>query len=223
MQTSTEKHTGLGEMGPLDNESLLRLSEQMIINRGRERVCYQHPQNTGFVIKIPLDTGGKKNRTNQDEWKGYQLLRKEKRDLSFISHCHGFVDTDHGQGLVCDCVRDDDGAVSKTIWDIVIFDDDCDVDYITEITRKLCDYLLSGRIWLFDLNPKNIALKRLADGTLRPYVIDLKGRYVSNELIPLSRYITYFSRKKLRRRSLQLLRRIADLRERREEMQLLKW
>lgn len=205
----------------LGHQPILHLSEQMVINRGRERVCYIHPENSHLVIKIPRNSRGRNAGANQDELQGYLILREEGKDLSFASHCHGFIDTDRGQGLVCDCIRDDDGAIAKTIWDIVVFQDECDVDYIIKVAERLCDFLMSNQIWLFDLNLKNIALKQLADGTYKPYIIDLKGRYANREFIPLSRYITYFAAKKLQRRSTQLLQRIAEYRLRRKELQKL--
>jgi hypothetical protein len=76
------------------------------------------------------------------------------------------------------------------------------------------------KIWLFDLNLKNIAYKLLADGTYKPYVIEMKGRYVNHELIPLSKFIPYFAEKELKRRSEQLLQRIPEYRRRRKELQV---
>lgn len=221
MHKSSYKNDNPTKGDALGHQPILHLSEQMVINRGRERVCYIHPENSHLVIKIPRNNRGRNAGANQDELQGYLILREEGKDLSFVSHCHGFIDTDRGQGLVCDCIRDDDGAIAKTIWDIVVFQDECDVEYIIKVAERLCDFLMSNQIWLFDLNLKNIALKQLADGTYKPYIIDLKGRYANREFIPLSRYISYFAAKKLQRRSTQLLQRIAEYRLRRKELQKL--
>jgi hypothetical protein len=201
------------------NQPALQLSDKMVINKGRERICYEHPENDQLVIKIPLSNIGRKSRANHSELKGYLLLREEKKDLSFVSHCHGFVNTNHGEGLMCDCIRDNDGAISKTIWDIIVFEENCDVEYILQVAEKFCNFLMFHKIWLFDLNLKNIAFKLLADGTYKPYVIDMKGRYVNHEIIPLSKFIPYFAEKKLKRRSEQLLRRIPEYRRKRKELQ----
>lgn len=221
MHTSSYKNDNPTKGDAFGHQPILHLSEQMVINRGRERVCYIHPENSHLVIKIPRNSRGRNSGANQDELQGYRILRKEGKDLSFVSHCHGFIDTDRGKGLVCDCIRDDDGAIAKTIWDIVVLQDECDVEYIIKVAEKLCDFLMSNQIWLFDLNLKNIALKQLADGTYQPYIIDLKGRYANREFIPLSRYISYFAAKKLKRRSTQLLQRIVEYRLRRKELQKL--
>lgn len=221
MHHSLNKDDSFVKGDAVGHQPILHLSEQMIINRGRERVCYIHPENSHLVIKIPHNNRGGRAGANQAELQGYLILREEGKDLSFVSHCHGFIDTDRGQGLVCDCIRDDDGAIAKTIWDIVVFQDECDIEYIIKVAEKLCDFLMSNQIWLFDLNLKNIALKQLADGTYKPYIIDLKGRYANHEFIPLSRYISYFAAKKLQRRSTQLLRRIVEYRLKRKELQKL--
>ncbi len=149
---------------------------------------------------------------------GYHALMREHIDLFCISHCYGFVSTNRGQGLVCDCIRDDAGTVSKTIWDVIVTQDACDVDYIMTVARKFCHMLISKRIYIFDINLKNIALKLHHDGTYQPFIIDLKGRYDNKEIVPLSSYIDYFSRKKLERRCRQFLERIPIHRTRRKEM-----
>ncbi len=205
----------------LNHRDVFHLPDELIINRGSERTCYRHPKDNKLVIKVPISTAGKQAEANHNELKGYRILREEGIDLSFVSHCYGFVNTDQGQGLVCDCIRDDDGTISKTIWDTVVFQDDCDVEHVVEIAETFCDFLISNRIWIFDLNLKNIVLKQLTDGTCKPYIIDVKGRYVNYELIPFSRYISYFSLQKLRRRSSQLLQRIAEYHRRREELQMM--
>ncbi len=204
-----------------DTTPAVELHDGLIISSGRERICFRHPESDAYIIKIERRKGIRRGSMNQEELKGYRQLQKDTADLSFISHCHGFVDTSRGRGLLCDCIRDHDNAVSKTIWDIIVHEENCDIDAVLDAAAKFCDFLITGRIWLFDLNLKNIALKRLADGSFKPYVIDLKGRSENMELIPLSRYIDYFSLKKLQRRSRQLLARIEEYHQRREELRKL--
>lgn len=65
---------------------------------------------------------------------------REGADQSFFSHCSGFVSNDQGLGLLCDCVYDADGSVSRTIWDTVVFQEDCEIAQILELTKAFCDY-----------------------------------------------------------------------------------
>jgi len=187
---------------------MISLDAGDLISSGTGRVCYLHPTNPNRVIKLPA--GGKKEalQANMRELKGYQLLIREHVDLCCISHCYGFVETDRGTGLVCDCIRDDNGEISKTIRDIVVCEDGCDIDSILQVAEKLCDLLISKNIFLFDLNLGNIVLRRMHTGAFQAVVIDLKGRYENHEFIPLSSYLKYFARKKLKRRCDQLMDRI---------------
>jgi hypothetical protein len=153
------------------------------------------------------------------ELRGYQALMREQIDLFCISHCYGFVTTSLGKGLVCDCIRDDDGAVSRTIWDIIIYQDDCDVDHITAVVNAFCRLLMQRDTRLFDLNLKNIVLQLQNDGVYAPFAVDLKGRFDNKETIPVSSYFKYFAKKKMDRRRRQLIERISFFREKRVEWQ----
>jgi len=201
------------------NEGMIFLDTDLLINSGKVRVCYQHPANSDLVIKIPVGNKKKEKQANIKELKGYQILMREHVDLFCISHCYGFVSTDRGKGLVCDCIRDDDGSISKTIWDVIVCEEECDIKYVQKVAEELCSYLTSRDIFIFDLNLKNIALKVQKDMTYQPVVLDLKGRYDNNEFIPWSSYIPYFARKKLLRRCRQLIDRISTFREQRTAFQ----
>jgi hypothetical protein len=199
---------------------MLILHEKLRINQGRTRICYQHPTDKDRVVKVPVGGQKGKNRSNIAELRGYQALIREQADLSCISHCYGFVTTNLGKGLVCDCIRDDDGAISKTIWDIIIYQDTCDVAAIQKAAEDLCRFLVEKDTRLFDLNLKNIVLKLRNNGSYEPFVIDLKGRFDNQEIIPVSSYFKFFAKKKMVRRSRQLIERIPVYREKREILTL---
>lgn len=203
-----------------EGDVVVHLPDTLIINKGRERICFVHPHRPERVIKVPRSKDST-HPANIQELRGYQLLVKEGKDLSCISHCHGFITTDRGTGLVCDCIRDFDGTISKTVWDMVVFQDDCDIEHLLAVLETFSDFLIANHIWVFDINLKNIVLQKVSRTTLRPYIIDLKGRYVSHSLIPLARYFHYFARKKMIRRTTQLLQRVVAFRSRREELRLL--
>ncbi len=217
---SPETENNIADTPIAGNNEVVSLPDTLIINKGRERICFVHPRRPEYVIKVPRRNDGT-NPANRDEWRGYQLLLKEAKDLSCISHCHGFITTDRGTGLVCDCIRDFDGAISKTVWDMVVFQDDCDMEELLAVLETFCTFLIANHIWLFDLNLKNIVRQKVSQTTFQPYVIDLKGRYVSHSPIPLTRYFPCFARKKMIRRTTQLLQRVVAFRGRKEELRLL--
>jgi len=191
---------------------MLVLDETLLIGRGKVRYCYRHPKDASLVVKVPAGIKKEQLQANRKELQGYQFLLARHGRLDCISHCHGLIDTNLGQGLLCDCIRDADGAISATIWDIVNSSQPIDVEYILHVTRMLCDQLVHQDVWLFDLNLQNIALVREVDNSYRPIILDLKGRYDNKEFIPLSSYIGFLARKKRDRRLHQLLERVSGYR-----------
>lgn len=188
---------------------MIILDPSSMIGGGQVRRCFCHPHDDRLVIKVPAGPLKAQLQANFKEMKGYRFLLQRHGRLDCISHCHGWVETNHGKGLICDCIRDADGSISPTIWDVIHSDGGWDLDALLEIAGRVCRELVARDIWLFDLNLKNIALCRQADGTCRPIFLDLKGRYDNNEVIPLSSYIPFLARKKRDRRCRQLLQRIA--------------
>jgi len=187
---------------------MIPLDSSDLISSGTVRDCYLHPNNPHLVIKLPAGEKREARLANIRDLRGYQILMREHVNLFCISHCYGFVTTDRGMGLMCDCIRDDNGAISKTIRNIIATESECDTRYNLQVVEEFCNFLIFKNIFLFDLNPGNIVLKRMDDGTYQPVVIDLKGRYENHEFIPLSSHIVYFARKKLKRRCDELINRI---------------
>lgn len=187
---------------------MIILDSTLLINQGTVRACYHHPENSRLVIKVP--TGSKKDRkqANSIELKGYQALMREHSDLSCISRCYGIEATNFGDGLVCDCIYDSNGCVSKSILDLIQSDSPPDFSYIKNVVKTFTAYLMENSIYIFDLNMKNIVMQQQADGTYKPIIIDVKGGYEVKEFIPISKYIPYFGREKLQRRCRQLLERV---------------
>ncbi|PHR27737.1 MAG: hypothetical protein COA36_08680 [Desulfotalea sp.] len=186
---------------------MIILDETLLINQGTVRACYHHPHNSSLAIKVPMGCKKDREQANQIELNGYQALMREHKDLSCISHCYGIEPTNHGDGLVCDCICDSDGSVSKSILDLIHSDPPPNLPYVKKVVQELVKYILENNIHIFDLNLKNIVLQQQSDTTYKPIIIDLKGGYELKEFIPLAKYIPYFRRKKLERRCRQLLER----------------
>lgn len=199
-------------------ETPIVLNDDLLINRGQLRHCYRHPTDPGMVVKVPSGTRKDQLEANLKEYRGYQDLLRRHGRLACISHCLGLTATSRGQGLLCECVCDEDGTIAKTIWDLIVYQKNCDLERILKATRKFCSYLIEHDIRLFDLNPKNIALSRMNDGTYRPVALDLKGRFGNNEFLPLSSCIAFLARKKMERRSRQLVERIVSFNANRQAL-----
>ena len=186
---------------------MIILDKSLLINQGTVRACYHHPHKSKQVIKVP--TGNKKDRdkANSIELEGYQTLIQQHKNITCISRCYGLEETNMGLGLICDCIVDADGAVSKSILDLIHSENALDIAYLTKVIKDFTDFLLKENIYIFDLNVKNIVIQQQADGAYTPIIIDVKGASELKEFIPLSRYIPYFKKRKLARRCRQLLER----------------
>jgi len=197
---------------------MIALDDQDLIGRGTLRACYRHPGHEDLVIKVPLPGSPGGDDANRKELASYRLFVRKHRELRHISRCHDFIETDTGRGLVCDCIRDYNGAVSKTIWDIVVHRDTCNVDAVLEAAGEFCEYLIAHDIFLFDINLKNIVLQVQKDARWQAWAIDLKGPHDNKEFLQLSSRFTFLGRRKLKRRTKQLLERIVQFREQRESL-----
>lgn len=191
---------------------MLRLKNAIKIGEGMERVCYLHPGNQEKVVKIPKNgTGGSKQ--NLFEYKTHTYLEKHHGQLDCISRCFGFSDTDLGPGLVCQCIRDYNGEISRTLLETLVNPTEDSPGEIKKIVGDFCNRIVEDNIQLFDLNPKNIVVRIEQPGQYRAVSIDLKGRYANKEFIPLSTYIPILSRKKLQRRADRLFKMIDSIME----------
>ena len=197
---------------------MITLDDNSMIGQGTLRACYLHPQDDTLIIKVGRAGQVDGDDANRKELLSYQKLRQRHENLHHISHCHGFVETNKGKGLVCDCIRDNSGEIARTIWDIVVYEDACDIEHILEVARTLCDYLIANDLFLFDINLKNIVLRKNRENSYKAYAVDLKGPYDNKEFLQLSSRITFLGRKKLKRRAKQLLERIVQFREQRDQL-----
>ncbi len=191
--------------------SVLYLDEKHRIARSATRDCYLHPEDPGRVVKVvrasarQREKGGWFRRNaNQKEWRSYRYMQRRFGDLHVFVACHGFVETNLGSGLVFDCVRDADGKVSLRLQDALVSPAH-DSRRVAAAVADFCRTVLDREIPLFDLNFWNILIQVQADGAYRPVSIDIKGRFNNYELIPVSSFIPYFARRKVRRRCRRLI------------------
>lgn len=197
---------------------MLILNEDCKISNGTTRDCYEHPTNRDLVVKTALAGEQEGESANIMEMQAYQNLMRLHPELSCISHCHDFINTNRGKGLLCECIRNSDGSIAKSIYDIIIYQESPDIQYIEMVISNFCDHLRAQDIFIFDINLKNIVLQLQEDGTYTPYIIDFKSQVDTKEFFPITKYSKYFSRKKLARRTNQLIGRISEYYQRRSEL-----
>ena len=191
----------------------IQLHEFAKIAESKTRHCYLHPEDEQKVIKVvvrPPKYPWRKD-ANMKEWLYYQRLLKLSIPLDFIPRYYGFVETNLGTGLVSECISDYDGNIAVRIKKVLDRDVNYDISAIERLMENLTTTIIDNNIQLFDLNSFNILVQRLTDTEYRVVSIDIKGPYNNYEFIPISTYIPFFSRQKLKRRCGRVMERISSI------------
>lgn len=165
-------------------KDVIRLAENLIIGKGRDRICYEHPTQKNLCIKLSF----KSNKQSIREVKYFRYLTQKNKDLSQISSFVSMIDTDKGDGYVFELIRDDDQQVSKTLRQCLeskIFS----LEYIRPQLIELKNYLIKNKICVRDISPSNICCKKTAMG-FKLYIIDGVSNPTINPLnIRIRRFI----------------------------------
>jgi hypothetical protein len=97
----------------------LQNKKNLIIGKGNERLCFIHPDDRSRIIKVNY----KKNKSrdqNKLEFNYFKSLKKRNIDLGHIPNVYGKVQTDLGEGLVYDHIKNFDGSVSVTLYEALL-------------------------------------------------------------------------------------------------------
>lgn len=145
---------------------MIQLSDDLIIGKGRDRVCYVHPHEKNLCIKISIGS----NKQSKREARYFNFLESRQADLSKISIFQGNVITNLGKGYAFDLIRDEDGSVAKTLRQCL----ESKIFTIDEIQPKLHDlreYLAKNKICVRDVSPSNISCQETSQG-INLFIID---------------------------------------------------
>jgi len=182
------------------------LKLENLIGSGNERHCYQHPIDNDKCIKITFSQ--KKTRINESnvEYEYCQRLIKSDSNIHSapISLSYGWVNTDKGDGLVCDLIRDYDGHISKTL---AYYRKECQLKE-NDITQGLTDLLqglIKHSIAITYVHDRNILVQYVTKDKYHFILIDGLG---SSNAIPLAYWIKHYARKQTTRRFLKCYKNI---------------
>ncbi len=145
---------------------IIQLSDDLIIGKGRDRVCYAHPHKKNLCIKISIGS----NKQSKREVSYFKFLTSRHTDLSNISIFQGNVITNLGKGYTFDLIRDEDGSIAKTLRQCL----ESKIFTIDEIQPKLHDlreYLVKNKICVRDISPSNISCQETSQG-VNLFIID---------------------------------------------------
>ena len=168
-----------------------------LINKGESRACYAHPDDKNKCIKVPL-VASRRNIESNYEIKAYQEL-KDKLDSYLVWHDTKLIDTDKGQGVVCELLRDDDGKYAK---DLLYYQQNrlIDIDILAQL-RQFFTLLLQNNIFFFDFNYKNFVILH-HNGKKQLKYIDMKSYRNPHSwtFLKLEKFIPCLAKSKMRRR-----------------------
>lgn len=140
-------------------EKKIHLTDELIVGKGRDRICYEHPNNTKLCIKVSIN----KDKQSKREVNYFNFLKKTNSDLSKISIFRGKVITNKGLGYTFDLIRDHDGKVSKTLRQC-LESQEFTIQWIQPQLSELKKYLIDNRICVRDISPSNISCQRAPSG-----------------------------------------------------------
>lgn len=150
----------------MNMETDIQLNDSLIIGKGRDRVCYEHPRLKNLCIKISISN----DKQSKREVSYFKFLQKTSKNLSHISAFRGKTNTNLGLGYTFDVVRDHDGKISKTLRQCLesrIFS----IESIRPEINDLKEYLISNKICVRDISPSNISCQITPHGT-NLFIID---------------------------------------------------
>lgn len=127
---------------------------QKLIGRGGTRECWQHPLDDNLCVKVNLEH--RKNNSLLYEIRVYERIKNLLPGLIPVMY-PDLVETDKGQGLVSELVRDDDGTISPSLRDC--FERGDDMKEILNPLNRIIKRLIVRDIFFFDLNKGNFAVQ----------------------------------------------------------------
>jgi hypothetical protein len=149
------------------------LTDKDLLAKGGERACYIYPSDNTKVIKT-IFAQGLHNNQNELEYTYMQYLERKGVDLSHITKCFGFVDTNIGKGLVYDRVIDFDNTPSKS-FRYYVANKLLSQEAQEKLIEELRIYLNKNLILFVDTSLTNLFCKQYEKDKFRLIIIDGLG------------------------------------------------
>ena len=177
------------------------------IGKGKERACFVHPDDPQKAIKISIGSVSEQSRR---EIKFYQKLVKRDGDIDpHIPRFYGLCETNLGQGLVVDLIRDQDGEISRPLnWYLAEGYPIEDFEpYLDELKKSFLQNLI---IFNHDMTVGNLLFQKVSDTSARLVAIDGLGDVVALDWLDVFPSLV---RRKISRRWTRFIARVYRSRE----------
>lgn len=130
---------------------IIQLSDELIIGKGRDRICYEHPTIKDLCIKTSINT----HKQSRREVRYFSFLQKRNTDFSHVSEFLGKVRTNKGTAFCFKLIRESSGKVSPTLREAL----EQQIISLKDVQHELIllkEYLIVNRICVRDISPSNI-------------------------------------------------------------------
>jgi len=175
----------------------LVLNEKYFLAKGGERNCYIYPNDETKVIKI-VHRNEKHNEQNKLEYKYYNFLHKKNIPLSHLTKCYGFVDTNLGNGLVFERVRDYNNNPSKS-FRVYLEENIFTKEEEDKLVSELKNYLFKNDILFIDVDLSNVFCQEFNKDKYKLVIIDGLGARRLNWRFYAYLYSKLFTRYKIKK------------------------
>ncbi len=187
---------------------MIILNQALYVGSGTERVCYRHPDEKRQCIK--LNKPGKFKQSKND-LKYYKRLHKRGISWEMMPKYLGMIDTNLGRGQLYELILDHDGEISQNIYTCLnILSDATALKRFNEAIERFKQYLLDQLIIVRDISLYNILCQKMSKNEWRRVIIDGVG---NAEGIPISNYVDFLARRKIRKKLLVLDQRMKAISE----------
>jgi hypothetical protein len=155
------------------NNTEIVLSQEYLIAKGGERLCFVHPDDNKKVIKV-VYSNGIHNNQNELEFNYYAFLKKRKVDFSHLVQCYGYIETSEGKGLVFDRVMDYDGEASNS-FRYYLANKLISLNEQKKLLEEFRLYLEKNLILFVDTSLTNIFAQKISDNQFKIIIVDGLG------------------------------------------------
>jgi hypothetical protein len=144
------------------------------VGKGKERACFVHPDDPQKGVKV---AHGDISQQSRREIKFYQKLQKRGGSDPHIPRFYGLCETNLGQGVVVDMIRDQDGEISRPLnWYLAEGYPIEDFEpYLDELRQSFLQNLI---IFNHDMTVGNLLFQKVSATCARLVAIDGLGDVV---------------------------------------------
>ncbi len=176
---------------------MIELHEDLLLGQGNARYCYIHPEDSSKLIKVEK-TKDLKKQQNKIDYIYYAYLVSQNADLSFISTCYEWIETNIGTGLVFERIENFDDSEALTFEEVII------QRTISKTTQKLLlkqlkSYLEINSILFIDVSLSNIICKKVSADEWQLIIVDGLGARRLKLQFWLQRKIKMYAHFKIRK------------------------